>query len=66
MLKTLVWIAVSPFIAVAMFCLGLLAAAAHLIALPALYVWERHRERKPITRATEKLRNDDARGDTTS
>lgn len=47
MLKTLLGIAASPLIAVALFFIGLVSAAAHLVALPLLYLWERHLERKP-------------------
>ena len=49
MLKTLSGIAASPLIAVAAFCLGLLVATAHLVALPFLYLWEWHLERNPPT-----------------
>ncbi|MET3495669.1 hypothetical protein [Variovorax boronicumulans] len=47
MLKILLGIAASPLIAVVLFCIGLLGAAAHLVAMPALFLWERHLERKP-------------------
>jgi hypothetical protein len=47
MIKTLLGIAASPLIAIALFCFGLLSAVAHLIALPALYLWERYLERHP-------------------
>lgn len=47
MIKTLLGIAASPLIAIASFCIGLLSALAHLVALPALFLWERHLERHP-------------------
>lgn len=47
MIKTLLGIAASPLIAIALFCIGLLSALAHLVALPALFLWERHLERHP-------------------
>lgn len=47
MLKTLLGIAASPVIAIAMFCFGLLFALLHLLALPALFLWERYLEKNP-------------------
>lgn len=47
MVKIILGIAASPLIALALFCVGLLSAIAHLIALPALFLWERHLERHP-------------------
>ncbi|SEK16828.1 hypothetical protein SAMN05216567_12140 [Variovorax sp. OK605] len=47
MLKTLFGIAASPVIAIAMFCFGLLFALLHLLALPALFLWERYLENNP-------------------
>lgn len=47
MFKLLFGIAASPLIAIALFSVGLLSALAHLIALPALFLWERHLERHP-------------------
>lgn len=48
MLKTLLGIAASPVIGIAMLCFGLLAALLHLLALPALFLWERHLEASPV------------------
>lgn len=53
MIKTLLGIAASPLIAMVILCIGLLSAAAHLVALPALYLWERHLERRPLGHAPE-------------
>ncbi|MFM9926026.1 hypothetical protein VLK31_23755 [Variovorax sp. H27-G14] len=47
MLKLFLGIAASPFIAVAMFSLGLLFAAIHQLALPLLFLWERYLEHRP-------------------
>lgn len=47
MIKTVLGIAASPLIAIAVVCVGLLCALAHLVALPALFLWERHIERHP-------------------
>lgn len=52
-IKTLLGIAASPLVATVLFCIGLLCAAAHLIALPALFLWERHLERRPLAPAPE-------------
>lgn len=37
-----------PLVGVAMFTFGILAAALHLVALPALFLWEKYRERRPL------------------
>ena len=49
MFRTIVGIATSPLIAVALLCVGMVTAVAHLFALPVLYLWERYLERKPVT-----------------
>lgn len=46
-LKTLLGIAASPVIAMAMFVSGWLIALLHLLALPALLLWERYLEANP-------------------
>jgi len=38
----------SPVIALAVLVFGLLAALAHLVVMPALYLWERRLERNPL------------------
>ena len=38
-----------PLFAVALFATGLIAAFAHLLALPGLYLWERYQESKPVS-----------------
>jgi len=48
MLKFILGVMVAPVLALAMFALGLLAAVVHVIALPALFLWDRHLETKPI------------------
>ncbi len=53
MLRTLLCVAASPVIALAVVAIGLLAALAHLIAMPALYLWERRLERFPLGGAGE-------------
>ena len=41
-------IAAAPLFAVALFATGMLAAVAHLVALPGLYLWEKYQEAKPL------------------
>ena len=41
-------IAAAPLFAVALFATGILAAVAHLVALPGLYLWEKYQEAKPL------------------
>jgi len=48
MLRTLLCIVASPVIALAVLVFGLLAALAHLVVMPALYLWERRLERNPL------------------
>lgn len=48
MVKTLLGIAASPVIAIAMLCCGMLLAVLHLLALPALFLWERYLEMSPV------------------
>ena len=45
--KTVLGIAFCPFFAVAAFAVGMLMAMTHLLALPALYIWERYLENHP-------------------
>lgn len=42
-LRTFIGIAVFPFLAVIVMVIGFACAAAHAIALPGLYWWERYR-----------------------
>jgi hypothetical protein len=60
MFRTILGVAVSPLVAIALFCAGILAAAMHLFALPALYLWERYLEQRPLRgkRAREEARID--------
>lgn len=48
MLRTLLCIGASPFIALAMLTVGVLAALVHLVAMPLLYLWELRLERRPL------------------
>lgn len=45
MFRSLVCIVASPVIVLAMLIIGVLAALAHLVAMPALYLWEVRLER---------------------
>ena len=48
MFRTVLGVAVSPLVAIALFCAGILTAAMHLLALPGLYLWERYLEQRPF------------------
>ena len=55
MLRTLLGIVASPLIFLALLLIGVLAALAHLAAMPALYLWELLLERNPwMGRASHK------------
>ncbi|QSI31638.1 hypothetical protein GNX71_19465 [Variovorax sp. RKNM96] len=49
LIRTILEIAAMPLFAVALFATGLIAAFAHLLALPGLYLWERYQESKPVS-----------------
>ncbi|MCT8177077.1 hypothetical protein [Variovorax sp. CY25R-8] len=55
-LRTFIGIAVFPFLAVIVMVIGFACAAAHAIAFPALYWWERYRERNPTPIGRKKSR----------
>ncbi|WP_172705313.1 hypothetical protein [Variovorax paradoxus] len=59
-LRTFIGIAVFPFLAVIVMVMvmviGFACAAAHAIALPALYWWDRYRERNPTPIGRKKSR----------
>jgi hypothetical protein len=48
MFRTILGVAASPLVAIALFCAGILTATLHLLALPALYLWERYLEQRPL------------------
>lgn len=48
MLRLLAGAAVFPFVLVGMFAAGFACAVAYLVAVPFLFLWERHRERSPF------------------
>lgn len=52
--KLLLGIAVSTLISLGLFCVGVLSAVAHLIALPAPVLWERSLERQPPVPAKDR------------
>jgi hypothetical protein len=56
MFRTILGVAVSPLVAIALFIAGMLTAVAHLLALPGLYLWQRHLERNPFA-GTSKQRS---------
>ncbi|MDH6169253.1 hypothetical protein M2282_004417 [Variovorax boronicumulans] len=41
-------VAAFPMVAVALFAAGMLAAVAHLVAMPGLYLWEKYQESRPV------------------
>lgn len=47
-LRIFIGIAAFPFLAAIVMVIGFACAAAHVLALPALYWWERCRERNPV------------------
>jgi hypothetical protein len=49
LIRTILEIAAMPLFAVVLFAAGLIAAFAHLLALPGLYLWERYQENKPLS-----------------
>jgi hypothetical protein len=55
-LRTFIGIAAFPFLAVIVMAIGFACAAAHALALPALYWWERYRERNPAPIGRKKSR----------
>ncbi|MDQ0017401.1 hypothetical protein J2W23_005814 [Variovorax boronicumulans] len=54
LIRTILEIAAMPLFAAALFATGLIAAFAHLLALPGLFLWERYRENKPVSPRREK------------
>lgn len=56
MFRTVIGIMTSPLIAIALLCVGILAAVAHLFALPVPYLWEHYLERRPLA-STSKQRS---------
>jgi hypothetical protein len=49
LLRMLFEIAAFPFVVAALFAYGLLASAAHLIAMPGLFLWEKFEETRSTT-----------------
>lgn len=46
--RTILEIAAFPVVAIVLFGLALMAAVLHLVAMPGLYLWEKHREKAPL------------------
>lgn len=55
-MRALVETAAFPFVVFALLSFGLLVSIAHLLAMPALYLWENSQERK-LTRRLRTLAN---------
>jgi hypothetical protein len=47
-LRTCIEVAAFPLVGVAIFVVAMLAASIHLVALPALFLWEKFHERRPL------------------